>query len=262
MAILGRGSPQSCLLPVSQPAQGSSWSWWSGTPPKSRIDDAAKPSAKKARNTAKKARNTPSPPPAASRAEFAGPTSQVPLPPPPQPTRMLTVTLHKYRASDKLGIRFEREAEEDGGVLVRFIEAGLLAYRSALRPGDVVVAVESNGVETAVDDGLTLASLLRPAKGALIMRVRRRRPTRREAAATRIAAAFRTLEARTELLDAIDAAVTLQAAWRRCAAETERECSILAITYIQQVWRLRASESRRERAASPIRLPPSLDAWD
>ena len=175
---------------------------------------------------------------------------------------MLTVTLHKYRASDKLGIRFEREAEEDGGVLVRFIEAGLLAYRSALRPGDVVVAVESNGVETAVDDGLTLASLLRPAKGALIMRVRRRRPTRREAAATRIAAAFRTLEARTDLLDAIDAAVTLQAAWRRCAAETERECSILAITYIQQVWRLRASESRRERAASPIRLPPSLDDWD
>ena len=62
--------------------------------------------------------------------------------------------LHKYKASDKLGIRFEREAEEDGGVLVRFIEAGLLAYRSALRLGDVVVAVESNGVETAVDDGL------------------------------------------------------------------------------------------------------------
>ena len=65
-----------------------------------------------------------------------------------------------------------------------------------------------------------------------------------------------------DLLDAIDAAVTLQAAWRRCAAETERECSLLAITYIQQVWRLRASESRRERAASPIRLPPSLDDWD
>ena len=65
-----------------------------------------------------------------------------------------------------------------------------------------------------------------------------------------------------DLLDAIAAAVTLQAAWRRCAAETERECSLLAITYIQQVWRLRASESRRERAASPIRLPPSLDDWD
>jgi hypothetical protein len=181
------------------------------------------------------------------------------LGPPPLP--LLTITVKKRSTRDRLGLSFMPEPV-DGGALVSALEFGSLAWRSQLRPGDIVKSIVIDGAEHAMEGGYRAAQILRPAKGLLRLRVRRRKPTAEEIAAQLIQAALRGMRVRSAQHILQLAATHIQAAWRRAAAVIDYEDALWAAELIQYVTRQRLERRRRERAARrPVRIrsPPCLE---
>lgn len=180
----------------------------------------------------------------------------------PPPLPLLTIPIAKRSKRDRLGLSFRPDAI-DGGALITALDFGSLAWRSKLRPGDIVRSVIIDGAEHPMEGGYQAAGLLRPATGVLRLRVRRRKLSAEEVAARRIQAAARGMEVRAEQHEANLAATYIQAAWRRAEAMVDYADALWAAELIQDVAReqLERRKRRRREAGSTkqIRAPACLD---
>lgn len=178
----------------------------------------------------------------------------------PPPLPLLTIPIHKRLTRDRLGVSFMPEPVE-GGALISALEWGSIAWRGNLRPGDIVKSVIIDGEEHPMEGGYSAAKLLRPACGVIRLRVRRRKPTRDEAAARRIQSVLRGMCVRTDLHVRTLAAEHIQGTWRRASAMANLADALWAVDVIQAAAFLYVERKRRVRASvrRPIRSPPRLE---
>ena len=178
----------------------------------------------------------------------------------PPPLPLLTIPIAKRSKRDRLGLSFRPDAI-DGGALITALDFGSLAWRSKLRPGDIVRSVIIDGAEHPMEGGYSAAKLLRPACGVIRLRVRRRKPTRDEAAARRIQSVLRGMCVRTDLHVRTLAAEHIQGTWRRASAMANLADALWAVDVIQTAAFLYVERKRRVRASvrRPIRSPPRLE---
>ena len=189
--------------------------------------------------------------------------ARAPPPPPPMRTPILTLELRKSSSKNRLGVRFLADST-GGGAVVESIEPYGLAWRSKLRPGDVLVSVSNASVDYDTPCGYRAAEVLRPLSGIITAKVMRKRVGKAEAAALRIQAAAVGHAVRLGYGDARCAALCIQTHFRRWSA-CFRVCeAMLAIRHIQEQARVliaRQRSARRSRKPSDgsIRAPACLE---
>lgn len=149
------------------------------------------------------------------------------------------------RRGQQLGVRFFADASGVEGAVIEAVEPYGVMWCARLRAGDVVTSVRAvkTGHESTLASGYDAAQALRPAIGALVLRVIPRRWTAHDEAASRLQAGWLGMLEREAQLRRLDAAVVIQSHWRRCYAMDEVWDLILdrqedeAAVLIQSHWR-------------------------
>ena len=200
-------------------------------------------------------------------------------PPPPAGPPVISLFLQKPRGTS-LGLKFYGDPDDAErklpGALVVAVDPHGLAWRKGLKVGDRILFVRVFSAlrplevlaESEVHDGYSAAKALRPAVGRVEVRVARPVPTRRETAATLIAAAWRGFVCRCTPYRWDAAATRLQCAWRACVARWDardlrlKQQVISAALRIQTAWRRYDAWVRRlGRSLALEHLQKETRAW-